>query len=172
MAALTRTDPEARALTRFAPPPPIETDPPVAGNSDDTPVLGNCKGLPRAIEKYGVTEIIVSIGTQRGDVVRCVIEAIRPLEKRPELKIAPSLDEMLRSHATPMAVRSIKPADLLNRGVVRLDEVAISKILERKRVLVTGAGGSIGQELCRAPAPGSASGVRVLPASSFLSHIP
>ena len=44
---------------------------------------------------------------------------------------------------------TVKPADLLNRGVIKLDEASISRLLERKRVLITGAGGSIGQELCR-----------------------
>lgn len=113
------------------------------------PVYGGCSALRFVLGQKHVDEIVISVAARRGQLVAAVMEKLRGLERRPELKIAPSLDEMLRSPTQGMSLRKVKPADLLNRGVVHLDKARIGRFLEGKTVLVTGAGGTIGSELCR-----------------------
>lgn len=113
------------------------------------PVFGGIKVLNSVLERHHVDEIVIAIGARRGEIVRFVIDALRDMPQKPELKIAPSLDEMLTAHRAGVSPRRVRPADLLNREVVKLDMVRIEHILKGKTILVTGAGGTIGSELCR-----------------------
>lgn len=113
------------------------------------PVLGGRKDLAAALARFQIDEIIIAIGARRGEIVADIVERLRGADARPELKIAPSIAEMLRSPRRDLTIRKVNPADLLNRGVVRLDEQRIGRFLRGKRVLVTGAGGTIGSELVK-----------------------
>ncbi|MDO8756645.1 MAG: nucleoside-diphosphate sugar epimerase/dehydratase [Elusimicrobiota bacterium] len=113
------------------------------------PVFGGRDALNEVLTRYQVDDIVIAIGAKRGEIVADLVSRMRDLERRPELKIAPSLGEMLTSPGREVKVRKVQPADLLNREVIRLDEVRISASLRGKRVLVTGAGGTIGAELVR-----------------------
>ena len=61
----------------------------------------------------------------------------------------PSADELRDGKSAIERVRDIEPDDLLGREPVQLDEAGIGVVLQGKTVLITGAGGSIGSELCR-----------------------
>lgn len=113
------------------------------------PVLGDRGLLPSLLKTQHIDEIVIAIASKRGEIVRSVVEATRHAARRPEIKIAPSLDEMLRSRSDGLKIRKVRPADLLNRPVVRLDTEKISRTIQGKIVLVSGAGGTIGSELCR-----------------------
>lgn len=114
------------------------------------PVFGGMKVLGNVLARHHIDEIVIAIASQRGEIVRFVIDALREMkDNRPELKIAPSLDEMLRAPHAWVSLRQVKPADLLNREVVKLDMARIAHSLAGKVVLVSGAGGTIGSELCR-----------------------
>lgn len=113
------------------------------------PVFGGIKVLGGVLERHHVDEIVIAIGSRRGEIVHFVIDVLRDMLQKPELKIAPSLDEMLTTHHAGVSPRRVRPADLLNREVVKLDMVRIEHVLKGKTVLVTGAGGTIGSELCR-----------------------
>ena len=113
------------------------------------PVVGGVSKLADYLGRRPVDEVVVAVSTARGQAVSSVAEAMRELEKRPVIKFAPSLDEMLRSPAAGANPRKVQPADLLNRKEVRLDSARIARSIEGKVVLVTGAGGTIGGELCR-----------------------
>lgn len=113
------------------------------------PVLGGRAALLGVLERYQVHEIVIAIGAKRGEIVSDVIERMRSLPEKPELKIAPSLMEMLLSPGRQLTFRKVRPIDLLNREAVHLDETRIGGALRGKRVLVTGAGGTIGSELVR-----------------------
>lgn len=113
------------------------------------PVTGPISNLAAFLRKRPVDEIVVAVSSARGQAVSAVAAAISQLEKRPIIKFAPSFDEMLRSSASMANPRKVQPADLLNRKEVRLDAFRISRSLEGKTVLVTGAGGTIGGELSR-----------------------
>lgn len=112
-------------------------------------IFGGRDALDDVLARYQVDEIVIAIGSRRGEIVSDMIERLRGLKKKPELKIAPSLSEMLTPSRGSVSVRQVRPADLLNREVVRLDEARIERVLRGKRVLVTGAGGTIGSELAR-----------------------
>ena len=112
-------------------------------------VLGGRQKLPEVLEKFDVDEIVISIASRRGDLVRALMDSLQHIRPRPEVRIAPALDEIFRSNSKDVSIRKVRPADLLNRSEKRLDESKISRMLERKCVLVTGAGGTIGSELCR-----------------------
>ncbi|UCC96172.1 MAG: polysaccharide biosynthesis protein, partial [Candidatus Omnitrophota bacterium] len=65
-----------------------------------------------------------------------------------KIKIVPSLHKIL-SGDLEIKPREVRPEDLLGREVVHIDEKEIREYLKEKRILVTGAGGSIGSEICR-----------------------
>lgn len=115
----------------------------------DHPVFGGRDSLNEVLSRYQVDDIVIAIGSRRGEIVSDLVERMRDFEKKPELKIAPSLSEMLFTPGREVKVRKVQPADLLNREVIRLDEARIAGALRGKRVLVTGAGGTIGSELVR-----------------------
>jgi FlaA1/EpsC-like NDP-sugar epimerase len=113
------------------------------------PVFGGTRVLGSVLARHHVDEVVIAIASRRGDVVRFVIDTLRDVPCKPELKIAPGLDEMLRAPHAGTALRKVRPADLLNREVVKLDMARITHSLEGKTILVTGAGGTIGSELSR-----------------------
>lgn len=112
-------------------------------------VFGGRAALPDVLGRYQVDEIVIAISAQRGELVRAMVEALKDLKPKPELKVAPSLSEMLFAPGREVRVRKVRPMDLLSRAVIALDEKRIAALFEGKTVLVTGAGGTIGAELCR-----------------------
>jgi FlaA1/EpsC-like NDP-sugar epimerase len=113
------------------------------------PVVGGLSTLGVLLGRRPIDEVIVAVSTARGAVVAAVAEILRGLDKRPTIRVAPSMAEMLRSPASGANPRKVQPADLLNRKEVRLDAARIARSIEGKTVLVTGAGGTIGGELSR-----------------------
>lgn len=112
-------------------------------------VLGGCSSLKTILAENDIDVIIIAIASQRGQLLRSIVDILKDVNPRPELKIAPALDEMLQTHSNKMSLRQVKPSDLLNRSEIKLDEPAIARLIERKCVLISGAGGTIGAELCR-----------------------
>ncbi|MBI4375249.1 MAG: polysaccharide biosynthesis protein [Elusimicrobia bacterium] len=113
------------------------------------PVFGGTRVLCRILEMHQIHEVVIAIASRRGEIVRTIIDALRNSSSKPELKIAPGLDEMLKAPLAERSPRQVRPADLLNRDIVKLDLAKISESLANKVVLVTGAGGTIGSELSR-----------------------
>ena len=113
------------------------------------PVFGGIRVLGSVLERHQIDEIVIAIGSRRGEIVRFVVETLRDRPLKPELKIAPSLEEMLKAPHAGTTLRRVRPADLLNREVVKLDMLRIAFSLKGKTILVTGAGGTIGSELSR-----------------------
>lgn len=110
------------------------------------PVLGPLGTLATHVEQQGITHLIVAMPSLRLPERRRVIEQAARTGL-PVLTV-PSAEE-LRDGSQVGRVREIEPEDLLGREPVQLDEGGISECLNGKTVLVTGAGGSIGSELCR-----------------------
>ncbi|MBI4676094.1 MAG: polysaccharide biosynthesis protein [Elusimicrobia bacterium] len=113
------------------------------------PVLGGLESLNDVLDSHAVEEIIVTTEERRGEIVRSIAESIRDRQTKPEMKIAPSLTEMLASPGASLPLRTVMPVDLLNRKSIRLDSERIGTALTGKCVLITGAGGTIGSELSR-----------------------
>lgn len=110
------------------------------------PVLGTLAELPGLARTLGATHVIVAMPGVRAAVRRRVVEQAREVGL-PVLTV-PSEQE-LREGVAASRVRDLEPEDLLGREPVLLDEPGIAEGVGGKVVLVTGAGGSIGSELCR-----------------------
>jgi FlaA1/EpsC-like NDP-sugar epimerase len=116
------------------------------GRIGGVPVLGPIDRLASLAPLQGISHVIVAMPSLRGAARRRVIE-LAAATGLPVLTV-PSADE-LQSGAQVGRVRDIEPEDLLGREPVVLDEAGIADCLRGKTVLITGAGGSIGAELCR-----------------------
>ncbi|WP_214878751.1 nucleoside-diphosphate sugar epimerase/dehydratase [Exiguobacterium sp. ERU653] len=111
------------------------------------PILGTTDELERIIEDQGIEVVILSIPslsyTRR-------IELLKRIEKTGvESHALPMISELATGNVSINEIREVKIEDLLGREPVQLDISGISKHVEGATVLVTGAGGSIGSELCR-----------------------
>jgi FlaA1/EpsC-like NDP-sugar epimerase len=111
------------------------------------PVLGSLGEIAAVAREQNVDEVFVAMPSAPGRVVRGVIEACGVAGVR--VKTLPGLFEILGGTAAVTAVREVEIDDLLRRGVVTSDFEIVRPLLAGKRLLVTGAGGSIGAELCR-----------------------
>ncbi len=110
-------------------------------------VLGTRQELAATVKKQRVDEIIIAMPSVSGSILREIIRECKATGCK--VKILPSLDELIEGKATLQQVREISLEDLLRRDPVQLDMEEITQYLRNKRVLVTGAGGSIGSEICR-----------------------
>jgi len=111
------------------------------------PVLGSLADVARPEVRAGATHVIVALPGATAAQRRTAIELAAATEL-PVLTV-PSVSELQDGSARIERVRNIEPEDLLGREPVRLDEAGIAELISGKTVLVTGAGGSIGSELCR-----------------------
>jgi len=110
-------------------------------------IIGGRDFLQKAVDDRNVDEIIISISTAHGKAMREIIELCDRTGK--VIKIVPSILEIVDGKINISSIRNIKLEDLLGREQVNLDVESISEYIENESVLVTGAGGSIGSELCR-----------------------
>ncbi|RLE23416.1 MAG: polysaccharide biosynthesis protein [Acidobacteria bacterium] len=109
-------------------------------------VLGASRELPSLVADLGIDHVVISIAqTARKDLRRIVdiCEAI-PVRAR----IIPGLYELIDGSVEISRIRDVEIEDLLGRDPVNLDEKSLAEFLKGKTVMVTGAGGSIGSELC------------------------
>jgi FlaA1/EpsC-like NDP-sugar epimerase len=110
-------------------------------------VIGKLPDLAHIVDLRPVDEIIIAIPSAPGKVVRLVADICR-LKGIP-FRTMPGIYELLGGKVNVSRLREVEITDLLRREPVRIHEELIGEALKGKRVLVTGAGGSIGRELCR-----------------------
>ncbi len=110
-------------------------------------VLGTLEQIGSLSVKYEIAEIIVAIPSATGKQLRRIVEKCR--ECHVKFKTLPGVGDLIGGAVSVQQIREINLNDLLGREPIQLDEVQINDYLRNKRVLVTGAGGSIGSELCR-----------------------
>jgi FlaA1/EpsC-like NDP-sugar epimerase len=111
------------------------------------PVLGTRKDLGQIIAKVRPDEILMAIPGAESKIFRGILRALEPF-KIP-IKTLPNLREILEERVALSQVRNLSPEDLLDRRPVKLNAEPLSRLMTGRRVLVTGAAGSIGSELCR-----------------------
>jgi FlaA1/EpsC-like NDP-sugar epimerase len=111
------------------------------------PVLGTIDELPRLLGAYEVHEVLVAIPSAPGGVIRRIVQHCT--EARVRHRVVPSLAELAEGRVMYTQVRDVKLEDLLAREPVRLDLPQVRSMIADRSVLVTGAAGSIGSELCR-----------------------
>nr|WP_122982657.1 nucleoside-diphosphate sugar epimerase/dehydratase [Staphylococcus kloosii] len=110
-------------------------------------VQGYIKDIPELVKKFRIKKIIIAIPTlsqKRLNEINeiCNIEGI-------DLFKMPSIEDVLSGELEVNKLKKVEVEDLLGRDPVELDMALISKELTNKTILVTGAGGSIGSEICR-----------------------
>jgi FlaA1/EpsC-like NDP-sugar epimerase len=110
-------------------------------------VLGNTRQLQNLAKELGVEKVIIAIPSARGKEIRAIIRRCKMANVR--FKILPGLSDLITGKVEVSHIKDVEIDDLLGRDAVQLDDRAISDYLAGKRVLVTGAGGSIGSEICR-----------------------
>ena len=113
----------------------------------DVVVKGTLADLPKLIEAHRIQEVIIAIPSAPGQIIRRVTEACR--QKRIRFRTMPGIYELIDGRVSVNRLRDVEITDLLRRAPAQLDETEIGRNLTGKRVLITGAGGSIGRELCR-----------------------
>jgi FlaA1/EpsC-like NDP-sugar epimerase len=111
------------------------------------PVVGKLDDLAEKIERMPISEVIVAIPSAPGVVVRRVADVCR--QKQIPFRTMPGIYELLGGTVSVNRLREVDITDLLRREPTRIDHDRVSDLLKDKRVLVTGAGGSIAGELCR-----------------------
>jgi len=132
----------------------------IAGFLDDNPsllhqriagleVLGTVDDAGREVERRRIDEVMVHSGSLSGQRFRTLLERCK--ETGAQVKVMPAIDELLMGHENPVHVkpRPVEIKDLLRREPVKLDDAAVRRLVEGHTVMVTGAGGSIGSEICR-----------------------
>ncbi len=111
------------------------------------PVIGAPERMPELAEKFGVTEIILALPAARVRRVREVSALASAARLR--VLVVPSMAELVGGRVRATDIRPISVEDILGRPAANLDDAAIDALVRGRTVLVTGAGGSIGLELCR-----------------------
>jgi FlaA1/EpsC-like NDP-sugar epimerase len=132
----------------------------VAGFLDDDPgllhnrvagleVLNVIDAAGTEVERRRIDEVMVQSGSLTGPRFRKLLDEC--VQAGAQVKVMPGIDELLVGHDNPSHVkpRSVEIKDLLRREPVKLDTAAVRQLIEGRTVLVTGAGGSIGSEICR-----------------------
>jgi FlaA1/EpsC-like NDP-sugar epimerase len=110
-------------------------------------VLGRREDLPWIMSRYVPDEVLVAAPRGGPRMLRSLVEALEPYKV--PIKTLPHLHDILDGVVTMNQVRELSIEDLLPRPAVDLDRTPLERLIAGKRVLVTGAGGSIGSELCR-----------------------
>ena len=113
----------------------------------DVPVEGTLEDLARVLDIWFIQEVIIAIPSAPGGVVRQVIDVCR--EKDVPFRTMPGIYELIGGKINVGRLREVEITDLLRRASVEIDTTLIGTNLSGKRILITGAGGSIGLELCR-----------------------
>lgn len=111
------------------------------------PVLGTRADIPAVVQECHVNEIIIAMPSVPGRVIRDIVKICQTT--RAKLKILPGVYELIDGRVSVNRLREVELEDLLGREPVRVNLEEIARYLHGKVVLVTGAGGSIGSELCR-----------------------
>lgn len=110
-------------------------------------VFGGTNALPNLIENLSVDQVIIAMPSAPAAEIRRIVEICRNAEV--ETRILPGLYDLIGGKVSVSQLREVSLEDLLGREPVKLDSEAIADYITGRSVLVTGAGGSIGSELCR-----------------------
>jgi len=111
------------------------------------PVVGSLADIGKIIEHRKIEEVIIAIPSSSGKVVRMIADVCR-LRGIP-FRTMPGIYELIGGKVSISRLREVDITDLLRRQPAHMQEDLIGQTLTNKRVIVTGAGGSIGRELCR-----------------------
>jgi len=111
------------------------------------PVLGYIREMDAIAKRCKADEVLIAIPSASSRQMRTIVDTCS--KSGLAFKTIPGMGELINGKVTVNAIRDVAYRDLLGREVIRLEEARIGAYLKGRTVLVTGAGGSIGSELCR-----------------------
>lgn len=111
------------------------------------PVIGTLTDLAKILDSHRIDEVVIAIPSAAGRVVRLVADICRL--KNVPFRTMPGIYELLGGKVSVSRLREVDITDLLRRQPAHMQDELIGGALSGKKILVTGAGGSIGKELCR-----------------------
>lgn len=111
------------------------------------PVKGPLSRLPEVVEELDIEEVIIALDPAHQGDLRTVVDLCMDAGVTP--RILPAVETVLDGEISLRAIREVSISDLLRRDPVELDEAQLADFLRNRTVMITGAGGSIGSELCR-----------------------
>jgi len=130
----------------------------VVGFVDDAPqktgsllngvyVCGLISNLPKIARELSVTEVVIAIANAKGSLVRSIVEMAASVGAT--TRTVPSLNDLVSGRVQVSQLRPVEIEDLLRRNAISTDLSGVRSIVTGQVALVTGAGGSIGSEICR-----------------------
>ncbi|MFJ7681457.1 polysaccharide biosynthesis protein [Peribacillus butanolivorans] len=111
------------------------------------PVVGNSKHIPEMVEKYHIDNIVIAIPSLRKKELKVIFDEC--VKTNAKTQIMPMIEDIMLGKVAVNQFKEVEVEDLLGREPVELDMNSISGNVTGKTILVTGAGGSIGSEICR-----------------------
>jgi len=126
----------------------VDSDPRKHGSRvHGVPILGGLDLLSAIVKRARVEEILIAIPSATGGQMREIVRVCA--ETGVPFKTVPSIREIIDGKVSVKQARAVEVDDLLRRSPVQIDSSSLSRFLEGRRVMVTGAAGSIGSELCK-----------------------
>ncbi|WP_277601860.1 polysaccharide biosynthesis protein [Macrococcus armenti] len=110
-------------------------------------VKGTTKDINNLVNKYEIKKIVIAIPSLEKKKLKQIHKAAT--DTGTEVLIMPNIDDVMAGKLEVSQLKKVEVEDLLGRDPIQLDDVGISDQISGKTILVTGAGGSIGSELCR-----------------------
>ena len=111
------------------------------------PVLGKVEDLGWVIHKFKIEVVIIAIPSAPKKQISRIVDLCK--EHKLEVRILPLIRDIIDGKINAQSLREVKVEDLLGRNPIQLNSMGISEYVKEKVVLVSGAGGSIGSEICR-----------------------
>ena len=111
------------------------------------PVVGTLADIPIQVRKLGAEEVLIAIPAAKGTVVRRILQGANAAGV--PTRVVPGMEDLISGRVRIQPLRKVEIQDLLRREPVKTDLVAVRALAVARVVLITGAGGSIGSELCR-----------------------
>ena len=113
----------------------------------EIPVVGKIADIGKVAHDNDAGAIVIAIPSAPGSVIRRIVQAAA--DSGLKTRTLPPLSDVLSGRASPSSLRDVQIEDLLRRDPIQTDLAAVRNLAKGRTVLVTGAGGSIGSELCR-----------------------
>ncbi|MEG4282812.1 polysaccharide biosynthesis protein [Microcoleus sp. A006_D1] len=110
-------------------------------------VVGDRHQIPKIVSSLNISKVIIAIPTAPGREIREIVEICQSIGV--PTSTLPGINEIINGRVSLGSVREVQIEDLLRRESIQTDVEKVSEFIRNKKVLITGAGGSIGSELCR-----------------------
>ena len=126
----------------------VDDDPAKLGQVlNGVPVRGRTEDIAKLVREHAITEVVITIASASGADIRRIVSLCE--DAHVTAKIIPGISEILDGKVALSRIRAVSIEDLLGREAVQLERDLVQTFVRGRTIVVTGAGGSIGSELCR-----------------------